>query len=328
MDMTDLKDYIVGAKEVSRRIDEDDISFSYKTTPLIFDWKSEGFKIEYILMNDIFNWLCYLGLGDGVIVDEEVEFINYCLDLDFTKENLQELALSKKDKEYENQIPVSFILFCEAEIVYKDSVINHSIPIPSENLFGLFVVLGESFIACDGEVATSEKDMYENRIHLLWDNLEEFKKRRGITSDYTELIGENISEQKITITTGLNKKTNDKMNLVLKLISQGYTFTDFNNIAYVSTDIVVKCFHRGKLGDKGFEEFYSKCIELNPILKKELYDLIEQINLDEIDDEIQIKSEIDSTKQTSNSKPKNYIYKNHITQLKSEFQFKEKKLTN
>lgn len=63
MDIIDLRDYIVGAKEVARHIDEDNFNFCYEMTPLIFDWKSEGFKIEYIILNDIFNWLCYLELA-------------------------------------------------------------------------------------------------------------------------------------------------------------------------------------------------------------------------------------------------------------------------
>ena len=324
MDITDLKDYIVGAKEVARRIDEDDISFSYNCAPLIFDWKSEGFRIEYVLLNDIFNWLCYLGLGDGVIVDEEVNFINYCLDLKFTRDELQNLAQSKVNNDFRNQIPVSFILFCEAEIIYKDQIINHSVPVHSENLFRLFGILGESFIACDGEITTDEKNIFKEQINLLWQKLNDFKTKRGITPTYDNLVGENISKQDITITTDLNKKTNDKMNLVLKLISQGYSFNDFNNIAYVSTDIVAKWFHKGRMGDNNFEEFYSKCIKINPILEIEFDDLIEHINLDNIDDEISIKSETSSIKQKSNSEAKNYIYKNHIIKLKSQFQFNEK----
>jgi len=325
MDIVDLKDYVMGAKEVAKRINEDNMNFCYKKAPLIFDWKSEGFKIEYILLNDIFNWLCYLGLGDGIIVDEEVNFINYCLDLNFTKEELQKLAESKLDNDRTNQIPVSFIIFCEAEIVYKDLIINHSIPVLSENLFRLFGILGESFIACDGDIAISEKNIYEYHINLLWDKLKGFKKRRGITSTYDNLVGEDVSKYNITIKTDFNKKMNDKMNLVLKLISQGYSFIDFNNIAYVSTGLVIKWFYKGRLGDKDFKEFYTKCIKINPLLEIEFDDLIEHINLEDIDEKIHVASETDNTKQKSHSEPKNYIYKNHIVRLKSQFQFKEGK---
>lgn len=324
MDIYDLKDYIIGAKEVAKRIDEDDISFSYKSTPLIFDWKSEGFKIEYIIINDIFNWLCYLGLGDGVIVDEEVDFINYCLNLNFTKENLKKLAISKKDNDFNNHIPVSFILFCEAEIVYKDQIINHSVPVYSENLFRLFGALGQSFIACDDEVTTDEENIFEEQINLLWQKLNDFKAKRGITSTYDNLVGENISKQDITILTDLNKKTNDKMNLVLKLISQGYSFYDFDNIAFVSTDIVAKWFYKGRLGHKNFKEFYSKCIKLNPLLEIEFDKVIEHINLDDIDAEILVESKKNNIKRKSNLEPKNYIYKDYIIKLMAHFQFKEK----
>lgn len=323
MNIMDLKDYIVGAKVVARRIDEDDINFCYKKTPMIFDWKSEGFKIEHILLNDIFNWLCYLGLGDDVIVNEEVDFINYCLDLNFTKKELQKLATSKLNNEYANQMPLSFILFSEAEIVYKDSIINHSVPVHSENLFRLFGLLGESFIACDGETTIDEKNIYEEYIQLLWHKLNDFKDRRGFTPFYDNLVGEHVSKQDITISNDLNKQTLSKMNLVLKLLSQGYSLYDLNNIAYVSVNIIAKWFHKGRLGEKNFKEFYLKSIKLNPILEMEFDDVIEHIDLDKIDDEIHPKSKTDGIKQESNSEPKNYIYKDYILQLKSQFQFKE-----
>ena len=324
MEINDLKYYIVGAKEVARRIDEDDFSFCYKKTPLIFDWKSEEFKIEYILLNDIFNWLCYLGLGDGVIVDEEVEFINYCLDLNFTKEDLRKLALSKLNNDFKSSMPVSFILFCEAEIVYKDLIINDSVPVHSENLFRLFGVLGQSFISCDGEVTFDEKNIYEEYINFLWDKLNDFKERRGITPTYDNLVGENISKKYITVISNLNKKTITKMNLVLKLLSQGYSMQELNNIPYVSVNIIAKWFYKGRLGDKNFEDFYFKCIELNPILEIEFDDIIDKIDIESVDDELNIKSGNNKIKQKSHSKPKNYIYKNSIVKLKSQFVSKEK----
>lgn len=324
MDVTDLKDYIIGAKEVARRIDEDDISFSYEMAPMTSDWKAEGFQIGYILINDIFEWLCYLGLGDGVIVEEEVDFINYCLDLSFSKEDIWNLAISKLNKDFKNHLPISFILFCEAEIVYKDLIINHSVPVYSENLFRLFGVLGKSFIDCDGETTFNEKNIYEEHINLLWNKLNDFRQRRGITPTYDELVGENICEQDITVANDLNMKKVNKMNLVLKLLSQGYSLHDLNNIAYVSKNVIAKWFHKGRLGEKNFEEFYSKCIKLNPILENEFDEVIENINLDDIDDEINVESTTDSIKQKPNSEPKNHIYKHHITQLKSQFQFKEK----
>lgn len=325
MDIIDLRDYIVGAKEVARHIDEDNFNFCYEMTPLIFDWKSEGFKIEYIILNDIFNWLCYLGLGDDVIVDEEVDFINYCLDLNFTKEELQKLATSKLNNDYINQMPVSFVLFLEAEIVYKDLIINHSVPIYSENLFRLFGILGESFIACDGETTIVEKNIYEEYINLLWHKLNDFKKRRGFTPNYDNLVGENISKQEITIfNNDLNKHNIEKMNLILKLLSQGYSLYDLNNISYVSVDIIAKWFNKGKFGDKNFKEFYSKCIKLNPILEIEIEDVIEHINLDNVVDEIHNTSKKDSINKKYNSEPKNYIYKNYIIELNSQFKFKEK----
>ncbi|WP_406533615.1 hypothetical protein [Methanobrevibacter sp.] len=319
-----LKDYIVGARKVTEYIDDDNISFSFEKSPLIFDWKSEGFGIEYLLINDIFSWLCYLGLGDGNIADEEVKFINNCLDLDYTKDEIRKFAIFKLNKDFKNHIPISFMFFCEAEIVNKDLMISHAAPIYSENLFALFARLGESFIGCDGEITSDEKTIYNEYLHLLWQNLNDFKKRRGIDDSYDNLVGEDVLEKDINIETQLDKRIADKMNLVLKLISQGYSLYDLNNVAFISTDVIAKWFYKGRLVDEKFEEFHLKCMKINPDFESDVDEVIEHIDIFSIDDEINSNQKAENSKPKRTSKQKKQDYKLHINGLQSQFLLKEK----
>ena len=59
MDIDDLKYYISGARKLARGIDVDNFNYPYEISPMIFNWKSEGFKIESVLINDILVWLYY-----------------------------------------------------------------------------------------------------------------------------------------------------------------------------------------------------------------------------------------------------------------------------
>ena len=330
MDLNDLKEYIIGARKVAEYIDEDNVSFSHDKSPMIFDCKSEGFKIKYLLINDIFSWLCYLGLGDGCIADEEVDFINDSLDLNFTKDQIRKNAISKLNKDFKRFMPISFILFCEAEIVHKDLMISHSAPIYSDNLFALFGVLGESFISCDGEITRDEKYIYYEYLELLWQNLIRFKKRRGIDDTYDNLVGENLLKQDIVVKSNSNSKITNKMNLILKLISQGYCLHDLNSILYISDNIIAKWFCLGRLGDKNFEEFYFKCIKLNPSIEMEIDEVMESINIFNIDDDIYHENNEQIAKHNTKKdkkdfhSQKNQFYKLKINKLNSQFQSNEK----
>ena len=326
----DLKDYIIGAKKVTKEIDKDNISFSYKKSPLIFDWKNEGFKIEYILINDIFNWLCYLGLGDGFIADEEVEFIDNYLDLNFTKDQIRKLSISKLNKDFKYHIPASFILFCEAEIVDKNLMVTHSMPIYSKNLFALFAILGQSFISCDGEITSNEKIIYEEYLELLWRNLKNFRIKRGIDDTYENLVGIDVPIEDITINNAnLNKKIINKMNLDLKLLSQGYSLDELNNIAFLSINIIVKWFYKGRNDDKNFKEFYQKSIKLNPLFEIDIDNALEDIDLNNVDEILDDgNNETKKLDYDSVIKSKNHDYMHQINEIQSQFHLKEQNTRN
>lgn len=326
MNLKDLKYFINNSKEIAKDIDDDKYFFTYENTPLIFDWKSEGFKIEYILTKDIFDWLCYLVLSDGNISNKEVKFINYCLDLKFTKNQLRKLAIYNLNKDFENHIPISFVLLYEAEILNKDLMMSQEHTY-SEEFFGLFLKIGELFISCDGKTTDYEETLYREYICLLSENLKDFKSRRGIDATYKHLVGKNVSPEDITLNKNSKKEIANKMNLILKLISQGYSLYDLNNIAYLSIEVIAKWFCLGRLGDKCFEEFYLKCIKLNPSLENEIDNIIEDIDIVNIDEDIYIynKNKLPPKSKNETDIQKDHFYKLQIDKLKSHFEDTEEK---
>ena len=61
-----------------------------KDSAPLWNYAKENYNVtlDSILFNDILLWLGYLGLNDGEITEEELDFINYILDINFSKEDL------------------------------------------------------------------------------------------------------------------------------------------------------------------------------------------------------------------------------------------------
>lgn len=165
--LENLRSYVNEAKKFSKYIDSDNSNFNEKTAKNITAWKANGFTVEQALIGDIFNWLCYLGLGDGYIADEEVTFINHCLDLKFSKEDISNLTTSNLTDNYKKYLPISFIFFHEADITEGNTVIANKKEKSTKLLFNLFGRLGYSFIKCDGFETREEFDIYREYIGIL-----------------------------------------------------------------------------------------------------------------------------------------------------------------
>ena len=54
-------------------------------------------SLESVILDDLFQWFAYLGLGDEVITDNELEFINTLLGSTYTKDDIYNLSDLKLD---------------------------------------------------------------------------------------------------------------------------------------------------------------------------------------------------------------------------------------
>ena len=68
-------------------------------------------NLKTIVLDDLFKWFSYLGLGDGKITDNEVEFINSLLNTSYTADDILSLSELKLDEE----IPLSFVALHEID---------------------------------------------------------------------------------------------------------------------------------------------------------------------------------------------------------------------
>ena len=61
-------------------------------------------SLESMIYDDLFKWFAYLGLGDDVIMDNELEFINTLLNSSYDRDDLLQLTDLKLDED----VPLSF----------------------------------------------------------------------------------------------------------------------------------------------------------------------------------------------------------------------------
>ena len=114
-----------------------------------------------VVLDDLFKWLSYLGLGDGVITDNEAEFINELLDCNYSKSEIEELALVQNE-----EIPLSFECLHDVDMFARNFDMTG---VQSCNeLFATYKLLGKFFITVDGELNPDVFDKYNDYM----DNLE------------------------------------------------------------------------------------------------------------------------------------------------------------
>ena len=146
---------------------------------LINFWKSQGVPIEQILMCDLVDWLCYLGLGDGVIVDAEINFIRNYFNLWFDHKSIMDLINVRIDENYKNNLPISFMVFHEIEsYLRREGDLSQT-----EFLLSMFKYIGWEFINCDGDVHPNEVHIFNEYIDILNINMDRFKNEYNYTAD-------------------------------------------------------------------------------------------------------------------------------------------------
>ena len=155
--------------------------------------KDEDLKI--IIMDDLFKYFSYLGLSDGKITDNEVEFINSLLDTTYSKDDIEYLKDSKDSK-----LPHSFTCLHELEEhatgydMYNLDLCN--------NLFNLYKLFGKFFITVDNEL---DEDVLSDYVAFI-DSLESELNKFEIDLKPMEMpVDEPVVEKEDTLQEDLDK---------------------------------------------------------------------------------------------------------------------------
>ena len=146
-------------------------------------------------MDDLFKYFSYLGLSDGKITDNEVEFINSLLDTTYSKDDIEYLKDSKDSK-----LPHSFTCLHELEEhatgydMYNLDLCN--------NLFNLYKLFGKFFITVDNEL---DEDVLSDYVAFI-DSLESELNKFEIDLKPMEMpVDEPVVEKEDTLQEDLDK---------------------------------------------------------------------------------------------------------------------------
>ena len=120
-------------------------------------------SLESIILDDLFKWFAYLGLGDGRITDNELEFINTLLDATYTKDDIFELSDLKLDS---TQL-LSFKCLEELDAFAQTFDMNnvHS----TNELYESYRLFGKFFITVDNSLDENVLEKYNEYVGLLKD---------------------------------------------------------------------------------------------------------------------------------------------------------------
>lgn len=179
-----------------------------KDSAPLWNYAKENYNVtlDSILFNDILLWLAYLGLNDGEISDDELKFINYILDIKFSKEDLLNHLTTNLLDDYEDTLPISFILFYEFDKYVKENK-NRNAGEIVESLFNIYGGIGQQFINLENDDDSSSisdnvdndlKNAFENYMVNLRANLDDLKRynyQLMLTSLNTELLDDMISSR-------------------------------------------------------------------------------------------------------------------------------------
>ena len=140
-----------------------------QSCPKITELKSENITLETIVIDDLLKWFSYLGLGDGIITDNELEFINSLLDTNYSKEDILNLANIKLD----TNPPVSFEYLNELDLFAQNWGIDNINFCNS--LYDCYSLFGKFFITVDNDLNKEIYSDYEKYINKLKGSLNNYE---------------------------------------------------------------------------------------------------------------------------------------------------------
>ena len=139
----------------------------------IKDKNGHGISLDSILLNDLFLYLSYLGLSDNELIDGELDFINYILDFNISRDDFLKYLDRNLKEDYANTMPSSFYLLYEYDKYLKAKGKVSQVEIV-ESWFDIFKGIGNELINIDG-VLDEEKIAYDTYISNLRKNLDDLK---------------------------------------------------------------------------------------------------------------------------------------------------------
>ena len=126
----------------------------------------DNVTLESLIVDDLFKYFAYLGLGDDRITDNELEFINSLLDTSFTEEDI----LTLTDLKISREIPLSFKCLHELDLCgvnFDMTELN-----TANELYNCYKVFGKFFITVDNELNEDVFKLYNDYIANLENSLE------------------------------------------------------------------------------------------------------------------------------------------------------------
>ena len=129
--------------------------------------KNQNDSLEIVVLDDVFRYLSYLGLGDGRITDNELTFINELLDANYSREDILKL----KDAEI-SELPQSFE--CLHELDEFASGFDMAGVRSCNELFDSYRFLGKFFITVDGNLDQEVLEKYTDYMNSLKDRLGDY----------------------------------------------------------------------------------------------------------------------------------------------------------
>ncbi len=153
VDISYIKDYTSQLMLMVKTVDGMPLDIFPQTS----EWKKNGNTIESAIIDDLLNWLSYLGMEDADITDNELEFINQLLDLNCSKDEIVSLECSSME-----DLPISFKLLCEYDQFQR--YLEYDSVKFTDSLFKVFKLVGGFFIAVDGDVSPEIQERYEKYV--------------------------------------------------------------------------------------------------------------------------------------------------------------------
>ena len=191
-----------------------------KDSAPLWNYAKDNYNVtlDSVLFNDILLWLSYLGLNDGEITDEELKFINYILDSNFSKEDLLNNLANDSFDEYEDTLPSSFIVFYEFDKYVKENKNGDSGEIV-ESLFNIYGGIGQQFLNLNANSNNEDNDLkhafdsYMANLRQNINDLKRFNYEFMLMSLNTEILADimNYNDFKKTLSGDDFKIVNDDM---------------------------------------------------------------------------------------------------------------------
>ena len=133
-------------------------------------YQNRGVTLREIFTNDMLNWLCYLGWGDGNIEVNEVQFINDLLNLDLTQLDVLDIV-KNLNMDILTTLPLTFAIFMEFIEVSGTDVDGDKF---IQSLYSSFAIAGTFLIICDGDIHENELNGLHGYLGTLERNIKTF----------------------------------------------------------------------------------------------------------------------------------------------------------